>query len=63
MSPPSMISGYTPVHLHMCLFTPRTCARRKVIDSVIVAVVIVVIMDTKIAKSRKIGVGQTALCH
>ena len=32
----------------------------KVIDSV---VVIVIVVDTKIAKSRKIGVGQTALCH
>ena len=37
--------------------TPRACARGKVIGSV------AVVMDTKIAKSQKISVGQSALCH
>ena len=47
------------------LFTPRTCARDKVIGPVVVVVVVVVIVvvviivvvvSTKIAKSQKIGV-------
>ena len=36
------------------IFTPHACARGKVIGSVIV--VIVVVVDTKIAKSQKIGI-------
>ena len=38
-------------------FTPRACTRSKVIGSV------VVVISTKIAKSRKTGVGQSAQCH
>ena len=43
---------------------PRTCARGKVIGRVVVVVVVVVVViSTKIAKSQKIGVEQSALCH
>ena len=38
----------------LVILTPRACAKGKVIGSV---------LDTKIAQSRKSGVGQTALCH
>ena len=40
-----------------CIFTPRTCARGKVISSVVVVVVIIVVVSTKIAKSQKTGIG------
>ena len=43
------------------LVNPRTCARGKVIGSVVVIVVVVV--STKITKSRKKGFGQSAQCH
>ena len=48
------------LHYYCCfvrIFTPRTCARGKVISRVIiVVVVVVVVVSTKIAKSQKIGV-------
>ena len=44
------------------IITPCACARGKVIGSVVV-LVFVVVVSTKITKSRKIGVGQSSLCH
>ena len=42
------------------IITPRTCTRGKVIGLV---VVVVVVVSTKIAKSQRIGIWQSALCH
>ena len=47
--------------LVIIIITQHACARGKVIGPVVV--VVIVVMDTKITKSRKIGVGQSALCH
>ena len=38
------------------IITPRACARGKVIGCVIVAVVIVIVVSTKIAISRDVGI-------
>ena len=47
-----------------CIITPRACAKGKVIGRVvIVVVVVVVVVSTTIAKSQKIGIWQSALCH
>ena len=60
------------IHTHICFHNhltcwntvviPCACARGKVIGFVVV-VVVVDIVSTKIAKSQKIGVWQSALCH
>ena len=47
-----------PSMIYITLITPRACARSKVIGFVVVVVV-----STKIAKSQKIGVWLSALCH
>ena len=44
------------------IFTPRACARGKVIGSVVIVVVVVVIVHTKIAKSRDIGILASGQC-
>ena len=41
------------------IITPRTCARGKVIGSVVVVIVVavvVIVISTKIAKSQKVGI-------
>ena len=53
-----------------CFITPCACVRGNVIGSVVVVIVVVVVVvvnvvviSTKIAKSQKIGIWQSALCH
>ena len=50
----------TSAYVAVLVTTPHACARGKVIGRV---VVIVVVVSTKITKSQKVGVGQSALCH
>ena len=52
------VAGHLPFEPHSdSVFTPRACARGKVISSVIVVivVVVVVVVSTKIVKSQKVG--------
>ena len=46
----------TMLRFQYYIITPRTCARGKVIDYVVIVVVVVVVVSTKIAISRDVGV-------
>ena len=48
------------LHVHPSIFTPRSCARGKVIGRVVVViVVVVVVISRKIAISRGLGTSAT----